>query len=180
MQNCQPRCQGSLCTCDSAPERAIAPSGGQISVISRASDCRFGGSREPSDFCNRLLGSKLFAPLRTWQQVFRISITFQNTFSLNRLSCSVADLFWHLGWRNCRPIRGEVGCVDGHSPLIWPGGERTGRARLSRDSPASRRGTRQLVYFTSRLPQPASDDLTSLSGRGYGFAIGPCETRISG
>ena len=35
---------------------AIAPSGGQISVISRASDCRFGGTREPSDFCNRLLG----------------------------------------------------------------------------------------------------------------------------
>ena len=56
MQKCQPRCQGSLCTCDSAPECAIAPSGGQISVISRASDCRFGGSREPSDFCNRLLG----------------------------------------------------------------------------------------------------------------------------
>ena len=57
LQKCQPRCQGSLCTCDLAPECAIAPSGGQISVISRASDCRFGGSREPSDFCNRLLGS---------------------------------------------------------------------------------------------------------------------------
>ena len=40
---------------DTAGKSAIAPSGGQISVISRASDCRFGGSREPSEFCNRLL-----------------------------------------------------------------------------------------------------------------------------
>ena len=39
-----------------ARKRAIAPSGGHISVISRASDCQFGGSCEPSDFCNRLLG----------------------------------------------------------------------------------------------------------------------------
>ena len=44
---------------DTARKCAIAPSGGQISVILRASDCRFGGSREPSDFCNRLLGGEL-------------------------------------------------------------------------------------------------------------------------
>ena len=41
---------------DAARKCAIAPSGGQISVISRASDCRFGGSREATDLCNRLLG----------------------------------------------------------------------------------------------------------------------------
>ena len=40
---------------DTARKCAVAPAGGQISVILRASDCRFGGSREPSDFCNRLL-----------------------------------------------------------------------------------------------------------------------------
>ena len=40
---------------DTARKCLIAPSEGQISVISRASDRRFGGSREPSDFCNRLL-----------------------------------------------------------------------------------------------------------------------------
>ena len=43
---------------DTARKCAIAPSGGQISVILRASDCRFGGSREPSDFCNRLLAGE--------------------------------------------------------------------------------------------------------------------------
>ena len=43
---------------DTAGKCAIAPSGGQISVILRASDCRFGGSREPSDFCNRLVCRK--------------------------------------------------------------------------------------------------------------------------
>ena len=82
--------------------------------------------------------------------MFSSSTTFQNTLSLNRLNCSLADLFWHRRWRTCRPIRVEFGCVDGHFPLIWPGGERTGRARLSRDSRASRRGTRQRLHFTSR------------------------------
>ena len=43
---------------DTARKCAIEPSGGQISVISRASDCQFGGSREPSDFCNRLVCRK--------------------------------------------------------------------------------------------------------------------------
>ena len=40
---------------DTARKCAVAPGGGQISVILRASDCQFGGSRELSDFCNRLL-----------------------------------------------------------------------------------------------------------------------------
>ena len=48
---------------ETARKFAIAPSGGQISVTSRAFDCRFGGSREPSDFCNRLL--TLHAPRQT-------------------------------------------------------------------------------------------------------------------
>ena len=43
---------------ETARKFAIAPSGGQISVTSRAFDCRFGGSREPSDFCNRLLSAR--------------------------------------------------------------------------------------------------------------------------
>ena len=46
---------GVILHIDTARKCAIAPSGGQISVISGTSDCRFGGSREPSDFCNRLL-----------------------------------------------------------------------------------------------------------------------------
>ena len=45
-----------------ARKSAIAPSGGQISVISRASDCRLGGSREPSEFCNRLLWQDMGLP----------------------------------------------------------------------------------------------------------------------
>ena len=42
---------------DTVRECAIAPFGGQISVTSRASDCRFGGSREPSNLCRGLLGT---------------------------------------------------------------------------------------------------------------------------
>ena len=55
---------------DTARKCAIAPSGGQISVISRASDCRFGGSREPSDFCTRLLREHQRAPVLQDESTF--------------------------------------------------------------------------------------------------------------
>ena len=55
LKKCKPRCRWSALNVDTTPTWAIAPSGGQISAIWRTFDCRLGGSREPSDPCNRLL-----------------------------------------------------------------------------------------------------------------------------
>lgn len=49
------RCRGSTLHIDTAPPRAVSLSGGRISAISRAFDCRCGGTCKLSGVCNSLL-----------------------------------------------------------------------------------------------------------------------------
>ena len=55
LQKSPQRSRWSTLRFDTAPERAVSLSGGRISAVSRAFGYRYGRSREPPDFCNRLL-----------------------------------------------------------------------------------------------------------------------------
>ena len=86
---------------------------------------------------------------------------------------------------------GSVSCCLSGDPvsLVWTAAAPheavgllfAGNRMISSESPVREVRTLGAMNWERKRGQDGdSDDLASMSGRGFGFAIGPCETRISG